>query len=144
MKYKYIIPTILLPLLSIAQTETKVLQADIRGRSCAGGLGVCSTTPEISKISIKNFIVSKLTDNAINLTIRIADLSQKDQSMLFGKTDSVLKEEVLVFHQDADYFFEKEFLSELGFATNLYVVKKGDYPLRIIKDYAILTLTLSN
>lgn len=113
MKYLYHIAIILLPLLSIAQTETKLLQADIRGRSCAGGIGVCTASPEFSKNSIKNFSVAKFSDHAINLTIRLADLSPEYQSMLFGKTYSTLKEEILVFHQDLDYAFQKELLSEL-------------------------------
>ncbi|RTY93969.1 hypothetical protein [Flavobacterium sp. GT3R68] len=143
MKYLNYIAIILLPLLSIAQTETKLLQADIRGRSCAGGLGVCSTSP-VSKNSLKNFTVTKISGNTINLTILITDLSPEDQSMLFEKRYPTYQEEILVFHQDEDYAFEKKFLTELGVDINYYQVKKGDYPLRLIKEYAVLTITLSN
>lgn len=145
MKNKYLLATFMLPLLSFAQTEAKQLEVDIRGRSCSGGLGLCTVTPsQTNKTSMKNFNVIKQSETTMLLQIEPSKLSIEEQTLFFGKEYSkIAPNEVLEFIQDEDFLFEENTLLYLGFNTKYPWLKKGKYPLEITKDKVTVTLTLS-
>ncbi|CAM3673748.1 hypothetical protein FSS13T_26420 [Flavobacterium saliperosum S13] len=145
MKNHYFLAALVLPVLSFAQTETTSIELDIRGRSCIGGLGICTTTsPELYKTSMKNFNVSKKSFNTMLLQIEIEKLSVEDQIMFFGKEYAkIAPNEILEFTQDEDFVFDKDTLLYLGFDTKYQVLKKGNYPIEVTKDKVAVTLTLS-
>lgn len=145
MKNNYFLAAVVLPVLSFAQTETKTLELDIRGRSCIGGLGVCSTTaPELYKTSMKNFNVTKQSSNTLLLQIETDKLSAEEQKLFFGKEYAkIAPNEVLEFIQDEDFIFDTDTLLYLGFDVKYRLLKKGKYPIEFIKDKVAVTLTLS-
>lgn len=145
MKNNYFLAAVLLPALSFAQTETTSIELDIRGRSCIGGLGICtSTSPEFYKTSMKNFNVSKKSFNTMLLQIEIAKLSIEEQILFFGKEYAkIAPNEILEFIQDEDFIFEKDTLLYLGIDTKYHILKKGNYPIEFAKDKVAVTLTLS-
>lgn len=145
MKNHYFLAAVLLPVLSFAQTETASIELDIRGRSCIGGLGICtSTSPEFYKTSMKNFNVSKKSFNTMLLQIEIAKLSIEEQKLFFGKEYAkIAPNEILEFIQDEDFIFEKDTLLYLGIDIKYNVLKKGNYPIEFTKDKVAVTLTLS-
>ncbi|MEW5677405.1 hypothetical protein ABGT15_13925 [Flavobacterium enshiense] len=144
MKTKYLWVTLLLPALSFAQTEAKQLEVDIRGRSCSGGLGLCSTVSETSKTTMKNFNVIRQGANVMLLQIEPAKLSVEEQKLFFGKEyDKIGPNETLEFIQDEDFLFEENTLLYLGFDCKYQLLKKGKYLLEITQDQLTVTLTLS-
>lgn len=144
MKYKYLLAAGVLPLLSYAQTEAKQLEVDIRGRSCLGGLGLCSVSPETNKTTMKNFNVVKHDKNTMLLQIEPSKLSVEEQLLFFGKEYAKIgPDETLEFIQDEDFVFDVNTLLYLGFDTKYQLLKKGHYPLEITKDKVTVTLTLS-
>ncbi|ESU29164.1 hypothetical protein FLJC2902T_12060 [Flavobacterium limnosediminis JC2902] len=145
MKKNYLWATLLLPALSFAQTEAKELELDIRGRSCIGGLGICTAlSSETNKTSMKNFNVSKQSYNTLLIQIEINKLSLDEQLLFFGKEYAkITPEEILEFIQDEDFIFDKDTLLYLGVDTKYDLLKKGNYPLKFSKDKVAVTLTLS-
>lgn len=145
MKKNYLWATVLLPMLSFAQTEAKTLELDIRGRSCIGGLGICSAmASETNKTSMKNFNVIKQSSNSLLIQIEISKLTVEDQKLFFGKEYAkITPEETLEFIQDEDFVFEVNTLLYLEMNTKYPVLKKGKYPVKFSKDMVMVTLTLS-
>jgi hypothetical protein len=145
MKKNYLWATLLLPALSFAQTEAKTLELDIRGRSCIGGLGICTAlSSETNKSSMKNFNVSKESFNTLLIQIEISKLSVDEQLLFFGKEYAKISPmETLEFIQDEDFIFDKDTLLYLGVDTRYNLLKKGNYPLKFSKDKVAVTLTLS-
>lgn len=141
----YLWATLLLQALSFAQTEAKVVTLDIRGRSCIGGLGIC-TTPlsETNKSSMKNFIVSKQSFNTLLIQIEICKLTVDEQKLFFGKEYArILPEETIEFIQDEDFIFDVPTLLYLEMNTKYTILKKGKYPVHFSKDKVMVFLTLS-
>lgn len=144
MKYKYLIAAGVLPLLSYAQTEAKQLEVDIRGRSCLGGLGLCTAAPETNKTTMKKFNVIKYDKNTMLLQIEPSKLTVEEQLLFFGKEYAKISpNETLEFIQDEDFIFDENTLLYLGFDTKYSLLKKGHYPLEITKDKVTVTLSLS-
>ncbi|HSD15059.1 MAG TPA: hypothetical protein VLB74_10460 [Flavobacterium sp.] len=145
MKKNYLWATLLLPILSIAQTEAKTLELDIRGRSCIGGLGICSQlSSETNKTTMKNFNVTKQSSNSLLIQIEISKLSAEEQKIFFGKEYAkITPNETLEFIQDEDFKFDMNTLLYLEMDAKYSILKKGKYPVQISKDTVKVTLTLS-
>lgn len=145
MKYWNLLAAALLPMFSIAQTEAKILELDIRGRSCIGGLGICSElSSETNKTSMKNFNVTKQSSNSLLIQIEISKLSPEEQKLFFGKEYAkIAPDETLEFIQDEDFKFEMNTLLYLEMDTRYSILKKGKYPVQISKETVKVTLTLS-
>lgn len=145
MKKNYLWVTVLLPVLSFAQTEAKVLELDIRGRSCIGGLGICSEpSSETNKTTMKNFNVAKQSFNSLLIQIEISKLTAEEQKLFFGKEYAkITPNETLEFIQDEDFKFEINTLLYLEMDTRYSILKKGKYPVQISKDTVKVALTLS-
>ncbi|KGO96242.1 hypothetical protein [Flavobacterium enshiense] len=145
MKKNYLWVTVLLPVLSFAQTEAKVIELDIRGRSCVGGLGICSAmSSETNKTSMKNFNVTKQSFNSLLIQIEISKLTAEEQKLFFGKEYAkITPNETLEFIQDEDFKFDMNALLYLEMDPRYPILRKGKYPVQISKDSVKVTLTLS-
>lgn len=141
----YAATLIVLPLLSIAQTELKI-NAEIRGRSCNGGFGLCSvsTTAEMQKINqeIKTSAL-KINDTTVVLVFNKTLLSEQEQKSLLNTTlNKITASQNIEFIQEDDLFIDDETLKILGIASKYNIIKKGNYPLVITNDTIKVTLKL--
>jgi len=141
----YTATLIVLPLLSIAQTELKI-NADFRGRNCSGGLGLCSiyTTSEVQKNNQEYKTTAfKLDETTIVLEFNKTFLSEEDQISLLNTTlKQITAAQSIEFIQEEDVFIDIEILKILGIASKYNTIKKGHYPLVINIDTIQVTLKL--
>jgi len=140
----YIFIIILLSLTSIAQAQKSVnISADIRGRSCAGGLGLCSSSA-ISEKAISSISAQKISDRTVLFIIDKKSLTIENQKSLAGKELSkVSTTEKSDFKQETDVSFDIKTLLALGFDPKYAVIKTGNYPMIIDSDKVLVTFTLS-
>lgn len=139
MKQLLIAVTFLLPVLTFAQSETKIIEADIRGRSCSGGLGLCtlqppalsgrtlSSTKPTVKIVAPNIFVLQIGKNQISE-------SQKKTITANGTSPS--------FNQEADYTIDNATLLYLGLENKFNLLQAGFYPMTETEDTFSITFTL--
>lgn len=140
------IATLLCSMISSAQITGKGLQLDIRGRDCAGGGGLCSVNSiEIAnKNDMKNYNIVKQTPTSLLIEIETSKLSIEDQKFMFGKEFAqITSDEKLVFIQDQDYIFNIDTMIYLELDMSFRMIKRGSYPLQIIKDKVQVTIDLS-
>ena len=136
---------IALPLLSIAQTELKI-DADIRGRNCSGGLGLCSvsTTTETQKTNQESkTTATKLDETTLQLQFNKMLLSEQEQKSLLNATlNKITTTENINFIQEEDLTIDIQTLLLLGIDSKYNTIKKGKYPLVITNDTIKVTLKL--
>lgn len=146
------IATLLIAMISSAQITGKGLQLDIRGRDCMGGGGLCSVTPiektvienELKESGMKNYNIVKQTSKSLIIEIETSKLSVEDQKFMFGKEFAqITSDEELVFIQDQDYIFNIDTMIYLELDMGFRMIKRGSYPLQIIKDKVQVTIDLS-
>jgi hypothetical protein len=141
----YTATLIVLPLLSIAQTELKI-NAEIRGRSCNGGLGLCSVSSTLEMQKTNQEIKTKalkINDTTIVLAFDKALLSEQEQKSLFNSTLSkITTTEKIDFIQEDDLTIDIQTLLLLGIDPKYNTLKKGNYPLIIANDTIKVTLKL--
>lgn len=146
------IATMLVSMISLAQITGKGLQLDIRGRDCMGGGGLCSVTPlektvkenELNKSDMRNYNIVKQTSKSLIIEIETSKLSVEDQKFMFGKEyDKITPDEELVFIQDQDYVFDIDTMIYLELDMGFRMIKRGSYPLQIVKDKVQVTINLS-
>jgi|SRR6478672_6067339 len=139
MKNLYIAALLALPLLTCAQTELKV-NADIRGRNCSGGLGLCSvsSTTEVEKANQEYKTKAyKLNESTLILEFNKTLLSEEEQKSLLNTTLlRVAESQTLNFVQEEDLIIDSATLISLGITAKYNTLKKGNYPL-IITDTTI-------
>lgn len=129
-----------------AISQTKSLDMDIRGRSCAGGSGLCSTAPTTgtNTSNMKNFNIQKLTSKSMVIEIETSKLTVEDQRMFFGKEYSnISADEQLFFIQEQDFIFDINTLLYLELDPAFRLLKRGTYPLEIISNKVKVTVVLS-
>lgn len=138
------ITILLLSMLSFAQTEETILYANIRGRDCHGGSGLCSIKlRETNKISHTYTSVSKLSINTILLELNLNDLSIEEQISHFGKELSKINSSnTAEFIQDYDFILNEKMLLYLDIDTKYCLVKKGKYPIEISNDKVQIIIKL--
>lgn len=140
------IAALLLSMISVAQITSKGLQLDIRGRDCVGGGGLCSVTPPetVNKSDMKSYNIIKLTATSLIIEIETTKLSIEDQKFMFGKEYAkITPEEKLVFIQDQDYIFDIDTMIYLELDMGFRMIKRGSYPIQIVKDKVQVTIDLS-
>jgi len=140
------IATVLFSILASAQETSKPLQIDIRGRDCMGGSGICYsiTSETVNKSTMKTYNIIKVTSKSMIIEVESSKLSLDDQKLLFGKELSrIAPNEELVFVQDQDYIFDIDTMIYLDMDTGFRMIKRGSYPLQIIKDKVQVTIELS-
>jgi len=132
--------------LSLAQTEAKTLEGNFSGRNCISSRGLCAidTTVTTNKAHMKFFNSYKQSANTMVIELETSKLTIEEQVLFFGKEYSrISANETLTFVQDEDFVFDVDTLIYLGFDVNYRFLKKGSYPLVIVKDKILVTLTLS-
>jgi len=144
-KILYTATLIVLPLLSIAQTELKI-NAEIRGRSCNGGLGLCriSTNLEMQKTNqeIKTSAL-KINDTTVVLVFDNTLLSEQEQKSLLNTTLSkITASQTIDFVQEDDVTIDPQSLLLLGIEPKYNTIKKGKYPLLVTNETIKITLKL--
>ncbi|MCZ8169671.1 MAG: hypothetical protein ACK5RV_11200 [Flavobacterium sp.] len=141
------IASLLLTSFSFSQVNTGIeSQGKFNGKRCDIGRGLCTITAPTSNASstMKNFITYKQSENTLVIELEATKLSIDDQKLIFGKEYSKMtKDETLRFEQTEDYVFDLDTLIYLGFDVNFKYLKKGTYPISIVKDKVLVTLTLS-
>lgn len=139
------ITTLLLSMLSFSQTEEKNLQADIRGRDCHGGSGLCSIMPIETRVASHSYIkVSKLSIDTILLELNLIDLSVDEQVTHFGmKVTEISSSKAFEFIQDYDFVLDKKALLNLDIDSKYCLLKKGKYPIEISNNTVSIILKLS-
>jgi hypothetical protein len=141
----YAVTLLALATLSIAQTELKI-NADIRGRNCAGGLGLCSvsTTVAFEKTNPEYKTTAfKLDETTIALEFNKTLLSEEEQKSLLNTTlTKMTPSQDMVFTQEQDIIIDTQTLVFLGIAPKYNTIKKGNYPLVISDDTIKVTFQL--
>lgn len=140
------VTVLLISLCASAQNLGKPTQGDFNGQRCNGSLGICYVTPPTTNKSttMKNYTTYKQSEKTMIIELETTALSIEDQIKFFGKEYSkITTNEKLTFVQDADHIFSIEALLYLGFDLSYKNLKKGTYPLSIIKDKVLITLTLT-
>lgn len=134
-----------LPLLSIAQTELRI-NADVRGRNCAGGYGLCSvsTTTEIEHGNqVIKTTAFKLDETTLVIEFNKTLLSEEEQKSLLNTTlTKINPSQTTEFVQEDDLVIDSQTLLFLGIASKYNTIKKGNYPLVISDDTIKVTLKL--
>lgn len=125
----------------------KALEGNFNGKLCGIGRGLCTikTVTTLTKSTImKNYTTYKQSENTMVIELDAANLSKEDQIKFFGKEYANFSpNEALTFVQDEDFVFDMDTLIYLDFDINYQYLKKGTYPISIIKDKVLVTLTLS-
>lgn len=135
----------LVSLLAFSQTAGKAIQIDIRGRSCIGGSGLCSTNTTSNKINtMKLYNTIKVSPTEIIFEIDNNILSAEDQKMFYGKEYSkVGTDEKLMFIQEEDFLFDIMTLIYLDLDINYPLIKRGTYPIKIVDNKVQVQIALS-
>ncbi|MBL7886285.1 MAG: hypothetical protein JNJ52_06025 [Flavobacterium sp.] len=125
--------------------QTKSIGLDIRGRDCGGGSGLCSIGSTGSKQSnMKNFNITKLSSKSMVIEIEASKLTLEEQNIFFGKSYAqVLTDEQLLFFQEQDFVFDINTLLYLELDPAYRVLKRGTYPIEIVNDTILVSLTLT-
>ncbi len=133
------------PSFSIAQTELKI-NADIRGRNCNGGLGLCSvSSTSETKADNQEFKTTayKLDESTLVLEFNKTMLSEDEQKSLLNTTISKIdSSHIPEFIQEEEVIVDSEMLLLLGIAPKYNTIKKGNYPLLITDNAIKVTLKL--
>ena len=142
------ITALLAATVSFSQVNTgKESVGTFNGKLCDIGRGLCTITTPTSitnSSTMKNFTTYKQSENTMVIELEATKLSTDDQKLIFGKEYSKMSpNETLTFLQTEDYVFDMDTLIYLGFDVNYKFLKKGNYPLTIVKDKVMVTLTLS-
>jgi len=134
-----------LPLLSTAQTELKI-NADIRGRNCSGGLGLCSVSNTYeNKNPNQEYKTTayKLDESTLVLEFNKTLLSEEEQKSLFNTTlEQIGNSQKLEFIQEEDLLLDKSMLSSLGIEIKYDTIKKGNYPISFTEKTIKIILKL--
>lgn len=147
MKIIITIATSLILYCSSAIAQTKSLDMDIRGRSCSGGSGVCSTGTSglrQNNTNMKNFNITKLTSKSMVIEIQVTNLTIEEQHIFFGKPyQNLLADEQLFFIQEQDFVFDINTLLYLELDPAYRLLKRGTYPIEIVNDTVLVTVNLA-
>ncbi len=145
MKIIIIIASALCLFCSSVIAQTKPADADIRGRGCGGGTGICTIIGgKSNNPDMKTFNITKQSARTFTMEIDINTLSIEDQKICFGKEYSkITPTEVIEFIQEQDFIFDMNTLLYLELDPAFPLLKRGAYPLEIVNGKARVTLSLS-
>jgi len=139
---KIIFATLLLPTLLFSQTEK--ISADLRGRDCNGGTGICSAGTSQKLGNALNVSLTKVSENSLLMIIENKDLSTNDQKRITGKSfNEINKSDQTYFHQENDFVLDEDLLKKLSINPSYKYIKAGKYPLVLENDKSIVVFTLN-
>jgi len=139
MKSLIYITTFLLPLLTIAQTQTKTtvaVNANYHNRSCVGGVGFCSDSSEIIESKTTNATLEKKSKNEVLFAFDVAQLSKE-------ALETLKLEKIVSVSGDKSISLDKKLLAKLEIDTLFSEITTGNYPIEIKEDKVYVTLTLT-
>lgn len=142
------ITALLVSMLVFSQKNGKIGQADFRGKGCNGGSGFCNeprdTIINNKSTTMKNYIAYRKDYNVVMFELDPKTLNREDQQRFFGKEYAkITPNETLEFVQDDDYIFDINMMIYLDLDLGWRMMKKGNYPLKIVDDKVQITITLS-
>lgn len=139
MKNLYILVTILLPLLSVAQNESKNMvgvTANYHNRSCVGGTGFCSDSSNITESNQANATLQKTAYNQVVMAFDLHSLSNVEIEELYS-------EKLFTVSGDKNMVLSRNLLTELKIDTRFSEITTGSYPIQIENDKVMVTFVLS-
>ena len=138
----YTLLALLLPMFAFSQ-EAKI-SADVRGRDCKGGTGLCSVTGGNDNREATEITAKKISEQSVAFIFQTDTLSNSVQKGIAGKEFAkILAEEKPQFVQEKDIILEEELLNKLGIAIKYNLIKQGNYPLMIENKQAVVVFTLA-
>lgn len=142
---KKIIITIILLISVYTDAQTIVnLNADIRGRSCSGGLGICSITGGGSISENKTF-GQQINEHSFLLIIERNKISQQEEISLAGKNISELSRTTpQVFTMEDELILNDETTKKLGLENNYNTIPKGTFPLTFDDEKIYIKINVIN
>ena len=139
MKTLIYLATLLLPIITFAQTQTKTtvaVNASYHNRSCVGGVGFCSTNNEIIESKTANATFEIKSKNEILFAFEITQLSKEElETLISEKTFSV--------SGDKSISLDKKLLAKLEIDTLYSEITTGNYHIEIKEDKVYVTFTLT-
>lgn len=126
---KIIIIIILLLAVNTNAQTTVSLNADIRGRSCAGGLGICTITGGgvIGESKSYGELIDK---HSFLLVVKRNKITKQEEMSLAGAKISDLSKAVpQTFKMEAELKLDDETANKLGLESNYNIIPEGDYPM---------------
>lgn len=141
------ITTLLISIIASSQENGKEVQGEFLGNRCNGKNGVCWVDPpnENNKsTTMKNYTAYRQDYNVVMFELDTKTLNTEDQQRFFGKEYSkIAPNETLEFVQEDDYIFDINMMIYLDLDLGWRMMKKGNYPLKIVDDKVQITITLS-
>lgn len=136
--------TILLILLSVlAFSQSQKISADLRGRDCNGGGGICSVATSSLSEKSTDVLVEKTGEHSIVFIISKSNLSSDAQKSVAGSEFSKISlNEIPKFHQEKDLLLEENLLQKLAINPKFAVIKEGYYPMQIDEKNVTIHFTL--
>ena len=93
---------------------------------------------------MKNYAAYRQDYNVVMFELDTKTLNTEDQKKFFGKEYAkIAATETLEFVQDDDYIFDIDTMIYLDLDLGWRMMKKGNYPLKIVDDKVQITITLS-
>lgn len=133
--------TLLLQGLLFAQTTVSI-EADIRGRSCTGGLGICGVSGGGSTTQSKT-TARTIDEHSFLLMIERDKITSQEEKSLAGKSFSELsKNAQQVFTMEEEIVLDNETAKVLGLEKGYNVIPKGTFPMTFDDKKIYITLTV--
>lgn len=119
------------------------LQAQGIGRECFGKSPTCVDTKSSTNNNEKMSFI-KTGENQLQLRVQKNTLSEMEQQSIVGNTfDNLDSKSNLVFFQELDLVLDSQLLVENNLNPDYNTVKSGSYPLEIVENEVIITLSLT-
>jgi len=136
-RFVFYFTTIIMPLLL-----SNSLQAQGIGKGCLGGSPNCIDTKSNANYNEKmNFI--KTGENQLQLRVQKNTLSETEQQSIAGNTfDNLDLKSNLIFFQELDFALDYQLIVEHRLNPEYNTVKSGNYPMEMVGNEVIITLTL--
>lgn len=140
--------TLLVSIVCFSQKEGKIVEPSLDGKLCdKRNRGLCNVTPPTENnksTTMKNYTAYRQDYNIVMFELDPKTLNTEDQKKFFGKEYAkITPNETLEFVQDDDYIFDINMMIYLDLDLGWRMMKKGNYPLKIVDDKVQITITLS-
>lgn len=135
---KYILATLLLPILSFAQIENRPalkVTANYHNRSCVGGVGFCSESSSIEESKTFNATIQKKTANQLVFVIDVKQLSKVE-------LNQIISEKTITVSGKKPLSLSKNLISKLNIDSKYSEIATGSYPVQIVDDKINITFSL--
>jgi len=128
-----------IPLLSLAQTQTKTtisVNANYHNRSCVGGVGLCSDSGSVVESKTANAVLEKTASNEIVLSFDLEKLSKSEITELNSENS-------ISVSGSKNISLDRNVLSKLNIDNQFSEIIVGSYPIQIVENKVLIKFTLS-